>query len=190
MRGSVHHAILMWPLPYIAMAVPMAAASRQLGRAGLHLLAAIAALLAISNALVTNEYYYRMVRQGGATAWSDAIWPLAEYLKGSTAPYIFCVDWGMLDNLRLIGRGKLVLRDGTEHTSRAEPTAEDREMLRGTLAIPGALFVGHTKAVEVFPGDTERLLKAAAEAGLRADLLATVKDSFGRPTFEVYRFVP
>ncbi len=188
--GSVHHAILMWPLPYIAMAVPMAAASRQLGRAGLQVLAVFVALLGISNALVTNEYYYRMVRQGGATAWSDAIWPLADYLKGSTAPYIFCVDWGMLDNLRLIGRGKLILRDGTEHTSRVDPTAEDREILRGTLAIPGALFVGHTKEAEIFPGDTERLLKAANEAGLRPDLLVTIKDSFGRPTFEVYRFVP
>ncbi|HEV2446377.1 MAG TPA: glycosyltransferase family 39 protein [Candidatus Sulfopaludibacter sp.] len=185
--GSVHHSILLWPLPYVVLAVPLAAASRRIGRAGLPALAAMVALLGVSSALVTNEYYFRIVRQGGSTAWSDAIWKLNDYLRGSTA-VIYCVDWGILDNLRLIGQGTLLVRDGNEHTVKPQLTPEDREALRQAFAIPGALFVGHTKDAEIFPGDTARLLEVASQSGFRAELLATIADGVGRPVFEVYRF--
>src|SRR5262249_10265340 len=39
--GSVHHAILIWPLPEMVIAISFAAASRRLGRAGVPALAAI-----------------------------------------------------------------------------------------------------------------------------------------------------
>jgi 4-amino-4-deoxy-L-arabinose transferase-like glycosyltransferase len=184
--GSVHHAILLWPAPYIAMAVPMSAASRRIGRAGLPALAAVTALLAMSSVLVTNEYYYRIARMGGPPAWSDGIWTLTEYLQGSTAPFVFCLDWGLLDSLRLTGHGRIPVRDGTEHTARPQLNAEDREALRRMLAIPGALFVGHPKDSEIFAGDTAKFLQEAADEGLRPRRVITIGDSFGRPTFEVY----
>lgn len=186
--GSVHHTILLWPLPYLAMAPPLAAASRRIGRAGIPALAAVTATLCVSNALVANEYYVRMLRQGGSIPWTDAIFRLNSYLKGSTAP-IYCVDWGILDNLRLMSRGRLYVRDAAEHTSRPVPTAEDREIVRAQLAIPDAVFVVHTSLAEIFPGNTERLMQAASQAGLHGQALATIPDSFGRPIFQVYRFV-
>jgi len=187
--GSVHHSILLWPWPYLVMAVSLAAASRRVGRAGIPVLAAVTALLAVSSMLVTNEYYFRMVRQGGSIAWTDAIFTLADSLKGRSAPFVFCVDWGILDNLRLIGNGKLPVSDGIEHTSRPELTAEDRDAIRQMVSIPGALFVTHTKETEIFHGNAERLVKAAADAGFRAERVVTLGDTFGRPTFEVFRFL-
>lgn len=186
--GSVHHIILFWPLPYVVLGVSLAAASRRIGRYGLPAVAAVTALLAVSSALVTNEYYYRLTRQGGAVAWSDAIWTLAEYLETSPSPHIFCLDWGILDSLRLIGRGKLPLHDGIEHTSRPQLTPADREAVRQMLSIPGALFIGHSRDSEIFAGDTTRLMQAAADEGMRPDHLLTIGDSFGRPTFELYHF--
>lgn len=185
--GSVHHTILLWPLPYLAMAPPLAAASRRIGLAGLPALAAVTAALAISSALVANEYYVRMVRQGGSIPWTDAIFKLNAYLKGSTVP-IYCVDWGILDNLRLMSRGRLYVRDAAEHTSRPVPTPEDRETVRAQLSVPDAVFVVHTSQAEIFPGNTERLMRAASEGGFHAELLATIPDSFGRPVFQVYRY--
>ena len=185
--GSVHHTILLWPLPYLAMAPPLAAASRRISRAGLPALAAVTAVLCISSALVSNEYYVRMLRQGGSIPWTDAIFKLNAYLKGSTVP-IYCVDWGILDNLRLMSRGRLYVRDAAEHTSRPVPTPEDRETVRAQLAVPDAVFIVHTNLAEIFPGNTERLMQAASEAGLHAQVLATIPDSFGRPIFQVYRF--
>jgi hypothetical protein len=187
--GSVHHTILLWPLPYLALAPPLASASRRIGRAGLPALGAVTAILALSSVLVTNEYYYRMVRLGGSPAWSDAIWGLADRLRGTTAPAVYCVDWGIIDNLRLIGHGKLPVRDGTEHTGHPQMTPEDREAVRQMLSVEGALFTGHTKDAELFAGDTDRLLEVAAEAGYRREMLATILDRAGRPTLELYRFV-
>lgn len=186
--GSVHHTILLWPLPYMVMAVSFAAASSRLGRAAVPALTAVTALLAVSSVLVTNEYYARMVRQGGSVAWTDAISTLADTLRGTSAPYIFCVDWGIMDNLRLLGNGKLPVRDGIEHTSVAELTTADRDAIRQMLAIPGAIFIGHTKETEFFHGDTARLLQVAGEAGYQPERAMTIGDSFGRPVFEVYRF--
>jgi hypothetical protein len=175
--GSVHHTILIWPLPHMAMAVSFAAASRRIGRAGIPAVAALTAVLMISNVLVTNEYYYRMVRKGGSVSWSDAIFTLADTLQGTGAPYVFTMDWGILDNLRLIGNGKLPVRDGM-----------DPATVRQMLGFPGAMFAAHTKATEFFHGNVERLEKAADEMGLIRENLVTIGDSFGRPTFEVFRF--
>lgn len=186
--GSVHHTILLWPLPYIVMAVSFSAASSRLGRAAVPALSAVTALLVVSSVLVTNEYFARMVRQGGSVAWTDATFTLADTLKGTAAPYIFCLDWGLMDNLRLLGNGKLPVRDGIEHISPAALTPADREAIRQMLAIPGALFIGHTKETEFFHGDTARLLQVAAEAGYQPERATTIGDSFGRPVFEVYRF--
>lgn len=49
--GSVHHSILLWPWPYVVIAVSLAAASERWGRRGIPALAAVIALLAISSAL-------------------------------------------------------------------------------------------------------------------------------------------
>ena len=186
--GSVHHTILLWPLPCIVMAVSFSAASSRLGRAAVPSLAAVTALLVVSSVLVTNEYFARMVRQGGSVAFTDATFTLADTLKGTTAPYIFCLDWGIMDNLRLLGNGKLPVRDGTEHTSPATLRPADRDAIRQMLAVPGALFIGHTKETEFFHGDIARLLQVAAGAGYQPERPLTIGDSFGRPIFEVYRF--
>lgn len=186
--GSVHHTILLWPLPYIPIAISFAAASERFGKAGLAALAGVTALLTVSCVLVTNEYYSRMVRQGGSVPWTDAIFTLNDTLKGTTAPYVFCVDWGVLDNLRLMGNGKLPVRDGAEHIGGPELTAQDREAVRQMVSIPGALFVTHPKEIEFQKGNTERLVNAAAQAGFQAQHVMMLGDSFGRPTYEIFRF--
>jgi hypothetical protein len=71
--GSVHHTILLWPLPAMVMAVSFAAASRRLGRAGIPAVAVILALLVASDVLVTNEYFWKSVRNGGSHTWTDAL---------------------------------------------------------------------------------------------------------------------
>ena len=186
--GSVHHTILLWPLPYVALAVPLAAASERIGRFGVPAVAAVTAVLVLSSVAVTNEYYFRIVRGGGSTAWSDASWTLAAKLKTSPAPVVYCTDWGILDSLRLIGRGRLPLRDATEHLSPPTPSPSDRESVRQMLLTPGALFVGHIADAELFRGNTGRLLRIASEVGLRPQDAGVVKDRIGRPTFQLYLF--
>jgi hypothetical protein len=53
---------------------------------------------------------------------------------------------------------------------------------------PDDVFIAHCKGLEFFDGRNEKLLKAAEAAGYRRETIEVVRDSFGRPTYEAYRF--
>jgi Dolichyl-phosphate-mannose-protein mannosyltransferase len=187
--GSAHHAILIWPLPQMVVALSLAAASRRLGRAGLPALAVVLAVLMISGALVTNEYRVLILRNGGTVNWTDGIFRLADYMKGVTASNVFCMDWGIMDNSRLLSRGKLPLRVGTDPIGKQALDDTDREYLARTIKEPGNVFINHTKDMEFFPGINDKFVKYASEAGYRREVVAVISDGHGRPVYEVYRLV-
>jgi hypothetical protein len=179
------------------VAVSFAAASRRLSSAGIPALAVVSTVMIVSGVLVANEYFYVGYSFGGAPVWSDAIFPLSEFLKGASsgnvnsAPVhsgnVYCVDWGMFDSLRYLNHGKLKLASGSDPFSKPHLSPADREAALRIVADPGAVFVAHTKEFENFQGTNERLLQFAGAEGYRRDMLAVISDSFGRPAFEVYR---
>jgi hypothetical protein len=172
----------------MVMAISFASASRRMGAAGIPAIAALVAVIMISGLLVTNEYYSLIVRNGGSQNWTEAIFGLADYLKGASPGNVYCVDWGMTDSLRLLSRGKLPLRVGTDPITKPELNAADRELLGRMISSPGNLFVNHTKDFEFFKGVNDKLVKFAAEAGYRREILSVVSDRNGRPVYEVYHF--
>jgi len=165
--GAVHHTILLWPLPALAMAVAFAGASRRFGLAGLAL---VVVLLAASQFAVTSEYYVQMVRNGATGSWTDAIFPLAESVKAPPAKQVFCVDWGILEGLRFLSKGRLPLRQAYGAIAKAEAAA--------MVSDPANIFIGHTKNA------------FTAESGYSRQVLTVISDGYGRPTFEVFRFAP
>lgn len=187
--GSVHHAILLWPLPHMVIAISFAAASRRLHGAGIPALAVMLAGLMVSGLLVTNEYHVMIVRNGGSPNWTDAIFRLADYLKSVSPSYVFCVDWGIMDSMRLLTRGKLPLRVGTDPITKPALDPADREFLARTITGPGHVFINHTTGFEFLTGVNDKLVKYAAGAGYRREVMAIIPDSNGRPVYEVYRFV-
>jgi 4-amino-4-deoxy-L-arabinose transferase-like glycosyltransferase len=187
--GSIHHTILLWPIPQFIVAVSFAGVSYRLGRAGIPAAATITAVVAISGALVINEYFVMAVRNGGAPFWTDGIYSLSRYLKEKPANWIFALDWSIADQLRLLSRGRLQVGIGSDQVAKPEMNAEDREIATRMLAIPDCVYVAHTPEFEVFKGPNERLLQFATAAGYRREHLATIPDSFGRKVYEVYRYV-
>ncbi len=75
--GSAHHIILLWPLPQFVIAVSFAAASRRIGRAAVPAFSAVTLTLLVSGALLLNEHYATIVRNGGGPAWTTAIYKLS-----------------------------------------------------------------------------------------------------------------
>jgi hypothetical protein len=185
---SVHHAILLWPFPEMVIAVSFAAASRRLGRAGIPSVAAVLMVLMVSGALVTNEYYTLMLRNGSRN-WTDAIFKLSGYMKGVPSSGIYCADWGILDGLRLLNEGTLPLNVGTDPIRQPELSQDDRDYLTRMISEPRHVFIAHTRAFEVFEGLNAKLLKYAEESGYGREMLAVIPDGWGRPVYEVYRFV-
>jgi 4-amino-4-deoxy-L-arabinose transferase-like glycosyltransferase len=186
--AAMHHTILLWPLPHMVIAVSFAAASRRFGRAGIPALAVVLVVVLGSGVAVINQYFTQMVRNGGGMNWTDSIYPLSDYLKGVSAPAVVCVDWGIFDSLRLLNRGKLPLQ--ILELFSPEPSPEARRDMAAAIAHPGNVFVAHTPPLEFARGANARLLTFAEAAGYRREMLAILPDSYGRPSMEVYRFLP
>ena len=174
--GSVHHTILLWPMPQMLMAFVFAQPVWKLGRWPA---IGLTALIALSNLAVLNFHYVRAFRDGGGPAFTDAIDPLARYLDSQKYHEILPVDWGIYEPLRVIGRGRYPLRQGNDM---------DPPTLKMSISDPTNLFVTRPATLEMFAGATRRLVSAAAEAGYRPETLEAVKDRNGRVEFEVFRF--
>jgi Dolichyl-phosphate-mannose-protein mannosyltransferase len=187
--GSVHHTILLWPLPQLVVAVSFAAASRRLGRAGLPVLAAAGLAMVISGVLVTAEYQYVSFRYGGSPVWTDAVFSLSDYMKAFPQGNIYCVDWGIFDSLRLLNNGTLHVVVGDDPISKPELSADDRLMVERMVKDPGAVFVTHTKDFENFHEVNNKLVKFAEGMGYKREMMSVISDTYQRPAYEVYRFV-
>jgi hypothetical protein len=146
--------------------------------------------MVISGVLVTAEYQYVSFRYGGGPAWSDAIFNLRDYLKRPPTGNIYCVDWGILDSLRLLSNGTLPLLTGDDPISKPELSSQDREPVARMVADPGAVFISHTKDFENFAEVNNKLVKFAAGIGYQREMMAVIPDHYGRPVYEVYRFTP
>ena len=186
--ASVHHVVLLWPLPQLVIAVSFAAAASRFGRAAAPALAVVLATLAASNLLLLNEYFALATRNGGAFEWTDAIFPLSTYLKSMPSSNIFCVDWGMQNGLLLLNRGKMALHAGSDPIAKPNLSDDDRAYLAAMISGPDHVFVAHTEGNEVFQGVNGKLVKFAGEMGYGQETMAIVPDSYGRPMFQVYRF--
>jgi hypothetical protein len=183
-----HHAVLLWPIPHLFLAMAFAEASLRWKRIGTWLLAVGVLYLAAENLLVTNQYVYQLARYGGARSWTDAIYPLSAEVGRETAQDIVVDDWGIVDPLVLLHRGQLKLVFAGDDFFSAESSDQKKEWER-VLLLHG-LWLGHTDGFEEFPGTNQRVGKGAASVGFRKELVEVVSDRNGRPTFEVFRFVP
>ncbi len=178
--GSVHHTILLWPLPQFVIAISFAGAAARLGCAGIRAAAVVTLVMAASGALVVNEYLTTAQQYGGAQSWDDAIFALSDYVRDQPVSHLVAMDWGILDPLRMMHRGRLPLIGGDD---------PNPDGVRAMLADAGNLYIGHTPKFEFFPGNTSRLVKSAAESGFRQEMVQVIPDRYGRPVFEIFRFV-
>jgi hypothetical protein len=190
--GSVHHVVLLWPIPQIFVAVAFAEASllwqsHRWQRAAGWVITAGVLFLAAENLLLTNEYLYRLARYGGDRSWTDAIFPLSEAAGRINAPQIVVADWGMLDQLVLLHRGKLPLVMAS--ASFLSPAASDQDRAWDRGLVEHGVWLGHTPAFQELRGWDENIVRAAAAAGYQKALLQVIADRHGRETFEVFRFV-
>jgi 4-amino-4-deoxy-L-arabinose transferase-like glycosyltransferase len=186
--GSAHHVILLWPYPTLFIAVAFAEASRRLGSAGKPLLALVVLFLAGSSLLVTNEYLALLIRNGPGEVWTDAVYPLSDYLKRVKPPAIYADDWGMINILTLLNRGSMPLRVGTDPLLKSQLDPEDRRMVLDRIAESESVFATHPGELELFKGVDAKLMAMAAEAGYRRETLAEISDRNGRRMFQVFRF--
>ena len=188
--ASVHHIVLLWPVPHflVAFGLASAIASRQswLSWAATGIVAAVCIL----NVLVINQYLYNAQRVGASSSWTDAIFPLKDRLANIKPEHVNLMDWGAEFNLLALTRGRMDIRWGSEPGERLTPNGNDLRLLEAFLGTAAtSVCVRHVEPIEVVPGAEQRFLERARERGFERRRLEIVQDRNGRPVFEIYRFV-
>lgn len=180
--AAIHHTVLLWPMPQLLVGMALAMLPWRWLSIGL------AAVLAGSNLLVINQYIFQLDRNGADGGFTDALYALSDRLPVAPDDEIYITDWGMIESLTLLHRGKLHLISASDPFQSTTPDQGQLEMTAKLLADPHGLFLGHVPDREVFTGVRQRLEDAAKAAGYRKQMLAVAPDSNGRPVFEVFRF--
>lgn len=185
---GAHHVILMWPWPMLFMAAAFSQVSFWFrGKGAIAVIVVVLSLLS-ANLLLTNEYLKQLIQVGPAKLWSDAVFPLAEYLGRQTKTDIYSVDWGMTNSLRLLDRGTLRLQEATFVLLKEAPDQYDRQFLTRMITNKDRLLVAHTTPFEAFAGINARLATLAAGLGYQPRPFAVINDRESRPVFVVFRF--
>jgi hypothetical protein len=166
---AIHHAILIWPIPYIPLAALLAEMTARTP------LKWAVALLIASNLLVVQQYFYQLWKFGSPQIWSNAIDRLPGALGRIPSDEVVVMDWGIVPTLFLLGDGKLNLRwweDPKDHSM---------------FPHANAIWVGHVDGQEAFHNVNKKLREAALEDGYCIAPIAIIPDSNGRAILKVFR---
>jgi hypothetical protein len=164
--------VLLWPFHLMVIATALAAAP-------LGIAVTCAVVLCGTNLALTNQYYADLLRNGPALRWTDAMDELKQYLGDSKSPRIYIADWGIGETLDLLSQGEMPVYFADLRSN---------ETLDGMIKWPRSVFVAHPSAVEFTPQIREQIDQRAAQDGYQEELVTTISDRNGRPTFEVFRF--
>ncbi len=187
--GSVHHAILLWPLFHLQASLVAAAllehGSRIL-RAGV---VAVFAACTFSNAAVLNTYLAHMISCGPAQVWTDAARTLVQFLEAQPGRAAFAADWGILHEIIFYGRNRIpMIGDADGLVLRADTDPQAARRLEEALADPKQLFITWREGLDIFPDTRNRLIAFAAARGYRRTSVALIADRHGAPMYEIHEF--
>jgi len=169
---AAQHVILLWPFHLVPLAAVLARIPAV--RAAL-----VTALLCGSNLAVTTQYYADLIVNGPAIRWTDAMDPLNRYLTDLRARRIFAADCGFMETMNLLSEGELPMYDAD--------TSSD-QLIEVLLRDRSNVFVAHTPGFAFHPQERAALEEVARREQYQQELLTTIKDRNGRPTFDVFRF--
>jgi hypothetical protein len=186
--GSVHHAILLWPMPAVAVGVMLAEGAARLRPWGGRAAAVALAAMMAAGLLTFNQYLYQFGRDGAGGSWSDAVTRVAEAAPGWGARAIYAGDWGVKPALVVMGRGRTPVRWAAAWLMSDDPGPAGRAQALAGIADAEGAWVQFTDGNEQFNGVNARLERMAREAGFEKEPIAIYKDCNGRPMIQAFRF--
>ncbi len=186
--GSIHHTVLLWPLPQLLLGLALFEIYGKWPGIGAQAASTVVLLCVASNLLVVNMYLARFIENGPGLLWTDAVRPLVGDLGRRQGRVIFAADWGILQQVEYYGAGRMGYHSGSDGIvpALAEPSGAER--MERFLATPNILYVTHTEGHEVVAGVRGKLLAFAAGHGYVDKLLNVIRDRHGIAIFEIHEF--
>jgi hypothetical protein len=172
---SIHHTVLLWPMPILIIA----AAGSQLPS---RLAAVLTTAVVIWNLAVTASWYSDLNRFGGQAVWSDAIYELADALEEMPEAQVCALEWGFFDNLRVLSNGRVQVCVAEDPV-----TEEGKKYAHMQMSRPEIVYLAHTPGNEVEKDRVQRIQAFATEQGFRMTDVRRFADSNGRETLLMYR---
>jgi hypothetical protein len=188
--NGVHHVILLWPLPHVLAVLTIWEVARLLRHQRGFVVAVLALAMLASSALLTNEYFARLVRWGPAPPWSDAIHALRARLAETPSGGMLAVDQDILPPLRLLGRGVLPLRLSPAWMTPGALDLRQTAAARAVLEAGSFHFLSYVSRTGRDDAALDHLRNLAARFGCRESVVADIPDRNGRPVFRISRFEP
>jgi len=180
--ASVHHVILLWPVPLMFLSLPISEASRALPRKiAIPALCLITGVFAAENILSTNQYLAQFIRNGPTPNWSNALYPLSTDLMQSHYGDVVGIDWGTIVPLQVLERAQIPLDFVT-----VDEGAPQEALAK--VGKDGVVFLSHVKGLEVFPDIDAKLDRIASKNGFTKQVIKTFNDENGRPVFELFQY--
>jgi hypothetical protein len=187
--GGLQHTVLLWPLPQFIIGTALVGISCRFRRLAGAVYMAVAVLVLV-NLFVVNEYYTELATNGPTVQWTDASYALTDSLERLAPHQVVLTDWGLLNTIRLLDRGKLPLVDLSFLLDNRRPfSGGDETILRYWLSQPGAVFAGHTEGNEIVSGVNANLAAFTRDNSYEKEMIETVHDRNGRAIFEIFRFI-
>jgi len=187
--GSMHHTILLWPIPQMLVALVAAEVARRFPVRGARIVTVVLLAAALNNGLQLNHYLAHFIACGPTWIWTDAIRPLAAEVGRMEGRRVFAADWGILQQMEYYSKGRIAVHrasDGVLLTLESDPRSVPS--LERALLDETSVFVTKTEGRDVFPDVRAKLLAFAGERGYRHELLKTIHDRHGAPIFEIHEF--
>src|SRR5262249_48763657 len=128
-------------------------------------------------------------RNGARWQFTDALFPLSRTLEAPANQPIYVIDWGMQYSLDLLHHGRLRLIEASGPFVSDAPAEKQRQIGERMIADPNGIFLSHVNGTEAFEGVDRRADAQAQLLGYRRELVEVVKDSNGRPVFELFHYV-
>jgi hypothetical protein len=180
--GAAHHIVLLYPVPQLLVGLVVGIMRP------VWLAKVIMFILIAANVLVVNQYILQLHSTGPVGLFTDAMNPLAAWLSDAHAKdnghtkTIVAIDLGIRDSLNLLTGGALRAQE-------AVIDDQSRDKMITMISQPGVLFVARPSGLEYFQGNALALDTLARSVGYQKIIIRTICDSFGRPQFDVFRFI-
>ncbi len=142
-------------------------------------------LLLFSNLVVDARYLTSFALKGGAGAWSDSIYKLAEYAETRKDKTFLLMDWGLGNPLLVLNR-KRINKQEVAIDFRNFSTEEEKLLEMNSLfEIPNALFIFYVPKYESQPS-LHYFKKALDNVRHEYSLSTSINESDGNPVYLIY----
>lgn len=180
--GSVHHSILLWPLPQFAVALILATCADRFGSIAKWGAIVAVAIVSASNLALLNQYRSDMDRFGPSAWWSHSIFALAKVPAVAGAKHVASTDWGFCYALHLIKRGGPPNFPFIDHHGASDPEVAE------WIPHDDVVVVRRVRGREMMPGIADALERMMLNQGFVHETLDHVPDEQGNKLFEIYRY--